>query len=94
MLATQPATNESGGEISASLQRSNAPLERFDRYRASLYGSATLPLELLLHVSGVLQISRDQTSIALQHLADQKEVFLVVARQEHSQWRDSRFCCC
>jgi hypothetical protein len=43
---------------------------------------------------GVLEIGRDQTSISLQHLANQEEVFLVIAHQEYPQWRHSRFCCC
>ena len=43
---------------------------------------------------GVLQIGRDQTSITFQHLADQEEVFFVIAHQEDPQWRNSRFCCC
>jgi hypothetical protein len=43
---------------------------------------------------GVLQIGRDQTSISLQHLANQEEVFLVIAHQEDPQWRHSRLCCC
>jgi hypothetical protein len=43
---------------------------------------------------GVLQIGRDQTSITLQHLANQKKVFLVIAHQEDPQRRHSRFCCC
>ncbi len=44
--------------------------------------------------AGVLQIGSDQTSIALQHLANQKKVFLVIAHQENPQRCESRFCCC
>ena len=51
-------------------------------------------LSSLFEGRSVFQIGRDQTSIALQHLADQKEIFLLIAYQEDSQRRDSRFCCC
>jgi hypothetical protein len=42
----------------------------------------------------VLQIGSDQASVALQHFANQEEVFLVIAYQEDSQRGNSQLCCC
>lgn len=40
----------------------------------------------------MLQFSRDQASITLQHVADQKEIFFAIAHQENSQRLARWFC--
>ena len=44
--------------------------------------------------AGMLEFDGDHTPVALQHIANEKELFLVVPDQEHVQRSDRRFCCC
>ena len=37
----------------------------------------------LFERAGMLELGRDQTSVALQHIADEKEIFLMIPDQEN-----------
>ena len=42
---------------------------------------------------GMLEFGRDQTSVALQHIANEKEIFLLIPDQKNPQTGDRLFCC-